>query len=196
MIFKNCSHDPGFLRAESAGPVCAGLLQRLRVRLWPGRQQENFHDGGRCRRDIFFIISRKIRLFPPSPGLHDPADHSSDHRRDGATGRVGLAVQAGGELPGDLQRGDQGPHRHQEEPQVQGQDERQQGVLGVRHKPQGWAIISYFGNRARTPTSPIYRNSCLVHLLQNFLGGNSKTLIFVKLNPREEFFNETLNSLR
>jgi kinesin family protein C1 len=41
-----------------------------------------------------------------------------------------------------------------------------------------------------------FRNSKLTHMLQPYMGNESKTLMFVNVSPSELFLNETLNSLR
>ena len=41
-----------------------------------------------------------------------------------------------------------------------------------------------------------YRNSKLTFLLMNSLGGNSKTLMIINVNPGKRAISETINTLR
>lgn len=41
-----------------------------------------------------------------------------------------------------------------------------------------------------------YRDSCLTRILQNALGGNSKTLMICAISPASDNYDETLSTLR
>lgn len=41
-----------------------------------------------------------------------------------------------------------------------------------------------------------YRDSCLTRILQNALGGNSKTLMICAISPASDNYEETLSTLR
>lgn len=41
-----------------------------------------------------------------------------------------------------------------------------------------------------------YRDSCLTKILQNALGGNSKTLMICAISPSNDNYDETLSTLR
>ncbi|KAF3906339.1 Kinesin-3 [Dactylellina cionopaga] len=56
-------------------------------------------------------------------------------------------------------------------------------------------VISALGGGKEVKHIP-YRNSKLTYLLQNSLGGNSKTLMFVMVSPLHAHMNETLTSLK
>ncbi|CAG0899272.1 unnamed protein product [Darwinula stevensoni] len=57
--------------------------------------------------------------------------------------------------------------------------------------------IMALGNKSSKPSLHIpFRNSKLTHLLQNCLGGNCKTLMFINVSPIQQHAQESLNSLR
>merc|ERR1711998_776586 len=55
----------------------------------------------------------------------------------------------------------------------------------------GDVIAALSSNEKHIP----FRNSKLTHILQDSLGGNSKTLMFVNVNPNSVNVKETINSL-
>ncbi|XP_033100030.1 kinesin-like protein KIF21A isoform X2 [Anneissia japonica] len=57
-------------------------------------------------------------------------------------------------------------------------------------------VISALGDRSKKATHVPYRDSKLTRLLQDSLGGNSRTLMIACVSPSDPDFMETLNTLR
>ncbi|AFM99127.1 kinesin-like protein [Encephalitozoon hellem ATCC 50504] len=58
------------------------------------------------------------------------------------------------------------------------------------------ALGDVFNSILRKDSHIPFRNSKLTHLLQNFLSGNSRTIMLVNISPDAEHLNETICSLR
>lgn len=57
-------------------------------------------------------------------------------------------------------------------------------------------VISALGDKAKKGSHVPYRDSKLTRLLQDSLGGNSKTLMIACVSPTDRDFMETLNTLK
>ena len=57
-------------------------------------------------------------------------------------------------------------------------------------------VISALGDERRRGVHVPYRDSVLTRLLQDSLGGNSRTLMIACVSPAEINLDETLNTLR
>ncbi|CAL1386210.1 unnamed protein product [Linum trigynum] len=75
--------------------------------------------------------------------------------------------------------------------EVQGERLKETQSINRSLAALGDVIFSLANKSAHTP----FRNSKLTHLLQDSLGGDSKTLMFVQISPNESDLSETLCSL-
>ena len=57
-------------------------------------------------------------------------------------------------------------------------------------------VISALGDKTKKGSHVPYRDSKLTRLLQDSLGGNSKTLMIACISPTDRDFMETLNTLK
>ncbi|XP_039512619.1 kinesin-like protein KIF21A [Pimephales promelas] len=57
-------------------------------------------------------------------------------------------------------------------------------------------VISALGDRSKRSTHVPYRDSKLTRLLQDSLGGNSRTMMIACISPSDQDFMETLNTLK